>query len=59
MGNGDFVLSCAALLALSAASTAPLLWLMLVTLGYSLTPVMGAIPAESLAVIVMAAFSAQ
>ena len=50
IGNGGFVLSCAALLALPAAPTAPLLWLMVVaqgTLGYSLTSVMGAIPAES------------
>jgi MFS family permease len=50
IGNGGFVLSCAALLALPAVPTAPLLWLMVVaqgTLGYSLTSVMGAIPAES------------
>jgi len=50
IGNGGFVLSCAALLALPAAPTAPLAWLMVVaqgTLGYSLTSVMGAIPAES------------
>jgi MFS family permease len=50
IGNGGFVLSCAALLALSAVQTAPLLWLMVVaqgTLGYSLTSVMGAIPVES------------
>jgi len=50
IGNGGFVLSCAALLALSAVPAAPLLWLMVVaqgTLGYSLTSVMGAIPVES------------
>ena len=50
IGNGGFVLSCAALLALPAVPTAPLLWLMVVaqgTLGYSLTSVMGAIPVES------------
>jgi MFS family permease len=52
IGNGGFVLSCAALLVLSAIPTAPLLWLMVVaqgTLGYSLTSVMGAIPVESFA----------
>jgi MFS family permease len=52
IGNGGFVLSCAALLALPAVPTAPLLWLMVVaqgTLGYSLTSVMGAIPVESFA----------
>jgi MFS family permease len=52
IGNSGFVLSCAALLALSAVPTAPLLWLMVVaqgTLGYSLTSVMGAIPVESFA----------
>src|SRR5580704_4406442 len=50
IGNGGFVLSCVALLALDAAPSAPLLWVMVVTqgtLGYSLTSVMGAIPAES------------
>jgi MFS family permease len=50
IGNGGFVLSCAALLALSAVPAAPLLWLMVVaqgTLGYGLTSVMGAIPVES------------
>jgi MFS family permease len=50
IGNGGFVLSCAALLALPAAPGAPLLWSAVVaqgTLGYSLTSVMGAIPAES------------
>jgi len=50
IGNGGFLLSCAALLALRAAPSAPLLWLMVITqgtLGYSLTSVMGAIPAES------------
>jgi MFS family permease len=52
IGNGGFVLSCAALLVLPAFPTAPLLWLMVVaqgTLGYSLTSVMGAIPVESFA----------
>jgi MFS family permease len=52
IGNGGFVLSCAALLVLPVAPTAPLLWLMVVaqgTLGYSLTSVMGAIPVESFA----------
>jgi MFS family permease len=52
IGNGGFVLSCAALLALPVVPTAPLLWLMVVaqgTLGYSLTSVMGAIPVESFA----------
>jgi sugar phosphate permease len=50
IGNGGFVLSCVALLALHAAPSAPLLWIMVVTqgtLGYGLTSVMGAIPAES------------
>jgi len=50
IGNGGFVLSCAALLLLAAVPTAPLLWLMVVAqgaLGYGLTSVMGAIPAES------------
>jgi MFS family permease len=50
IGNGGFVLSCVALLALDAAPSAPLLWVMVVTqgtLGYSLTSVMGAIHAES------------
>jgi FtsH-binding integral membrane protein len=50
IGNGGFVLCCAALLALRAAPNTPLLWFMVVaqgTLGYSLTSVMGAIPAES------------
>jgi MFS family permease len=50
IGNGGFVLSCAALLALPAVPGAPLLWFAVVaqgTLGYSLTSVMGAIPAES------------
>jgi MFS family permease len=52
IGNGGFVLGCAALLALSAVPAAPLLWLMVVaqgTLGYGLTSVMGAIPVESFA----------
>jgi MFS family permease len=50
IGNIGFVLSCAALLALHAVPSTPLLWFMVVaqgTLGYSLTSVMGAIPAES------------
>jgi MFS family permease len=50
IGNSGFVLSCAALLALPAVPTSPLLWLMVIvqgTLGYGLTSVMGAIPAES------------
>jgi MFS family permease len=44
IGNGGFVLSCAALLALSAVPSAALLWFMVITqgtLGYSLTSVMG------------------
>jgi len=50
IGNGGFVLSCVALLALDAAPSAPLLWVMVVTqgtLGYSLTSVMGATSAAS------------
>ena len=50
IGNGGFALSCAALLALAAAPAPALLWLMVVAqgaLGYGLTSVMGAIPAES------------
>jgi predicted MFS family arabinose efflux permease len=50
IGNAGFIVSCAALLVLPAFPAAPLLWLMVVaqgTLGYSLTSVMGAIPAES------------
>jgi MFS family permease len=49
IGNGGFVVSCLLLLALPAAPTAPLLWLMVIaqgTVGYGLTSVMGAIPAE-------------
>jgi MFS family permease len=52
IGNGGFVVSCGALLALSAVPSAPLLWLMVIaqgTLGYGLTSVMGAIPVESFA----------
>jgi MFS family permease len=52
IGNGGFMLSVAALLALSAIPAVPLLWLMVIaqgTLGYSLTSVMGAIPVESFA----------
>jgi MFS family permease len=50
IGNGGFALSCTALLALPAVPGGALLWLAVVaqgTLGYSLTSVMGAIPAES------------
>jgi sugar phosphate permease len=50
IGNGGFVLACAALLALHTAPSTPLLWLIVIaqgTLGYSLTSVMGAIPAET------------
>jgi MFS family permease len=50
IGNAGFVATCALLLALRAVPAAPLLWLMVVaqgTLGYSITSVMGAIPAES------------
>jgi MFS family permease len=50
IGNGGFVLCCVALLGLSAVPSTPLLWFMVVaqgTVGYSLTSVMGAIPAES------------
>jgi MFS family permease len=50
IGNNGFVLSCLALLALRAAPSAPLLWVMVVAqgiLGYSLTSVMAAIPTES------------
>jgi MFS family permease len=49
IGNGGFVLCCLALLALAGHPTPALLWLMVVaqgTLGYSLTSVMGPIPAE-------------
>ena len=42
IGNGGFVLSCAALLALRAAPSAPLLWLMVVTQGtLGLQPYLG------------------
>jgi MFS family permease len=50
IGNGGFALSCLVLLALPSDPSAPLLWLMVVTqgtLGYGLTSVIGAIPAES------------
>jgi MFS family permease len=50
IGNGGFVLACAALLALPAMPGAPLLWVAVVaqgTLGYSLTSVLGVIPRES------------
>jgi MFS family permease len=50
IGNAGFASSCLALLALPSVPTAPLLWLMVVaqgTLGYGLTSVIGAIPAES------------
>jgi MFS family permease len=49
IGNVGFVLSCLALLALPAAPTPLFLWLMVIaqgTIGYGLTSVMGAIPAE-------------
>lgn len=50
IGNAGFVLSCLALLALSSDPSPLLLWLMVLaqgTLGYGLTSVIGAIPAES------------
>jgi MFS family permease len=50
IGNAGFVLSCLALLALRSDPSTLLLWLMVVaqgTLGYGLTSVIGAIPAES------------
>jgi MFS family permease len=50
IGNAGFVLSCLALLALPSDPSTLLLWLMVVaqgTLGYGLTSVIGAIPAES------------
>jgi MFS family permease len=50
IGNAGFVLSCLALLALPSDPSTLLLWLMVVaqgTLGYGLTSVLGAIPAES------------
>ena len=49
IGNLGFVLCCLALLLMREQPTPPLLWAMIVaqgTLGYSLTSVMGAIPAE-------------
>jgi MFS family permease len=49
IGNGGFVVSCLALLFLSVTPSAMLLWLMVIaqgTIGYGLTSVMGAIPAE-------------
>jgi MFS family permease len=49
IANAGFVLSCLALVLLADHPTMPLLWLMVVTqgtLGYGLTSVMGAIPAE-------------
>jgi MFS family permease len=49
IGNGGFVLCCLALVALQAHPATALLWTMVVaqgTLGYSLTSVMGPIPAE-------------
>jgi MFS family permease len=52
IGNGGFVVSCAALLVLGSSPTAALLWLMVAAqgaLGYGLTSVMGAIPVESFA----------
>jgi MFS family permease len=50
IGNAGFVLSCLALLALRSDPSTLLLWLMVVaqgTLGYGLTSVIGALPAES------------
>jgi MFS family permease len=50
IGNAGFALSCLVLLALPSHPSARLLWLMVVaqgTLGYGLTSVIGAIPAES------------
>jgi MFS family permease len=52
IGNGGFVISCLTLLALPATPTALLLWLMVITqgtVGYGITSVMGAIPAERFA----------
>ena len=49
IGNLGFVICCLALILLRQAPTAPLLFAMVLaqgTLGYSLTSVMGAIPAE-------------
>lgn len=49
IGNGGFVLCCLALISLKSHPTMALLWAMVVaqgTLGYSLTSVMGPIPAE-------------
>jgi MFS family permease len=49
IGNVGFVLSCLALLVLPAAPTPLFLWLMVIaqgTIGYGLTSVIGAIPAE-------------
>jgi MFS family permease len=49
IGNFGFVVCCIALIGLQAMPSAALLYLMIVaqgTLGYSLTSVMGAIPAE-------------
>jgi len=49
IGNLGFVVCCAALVLLGHSPTAPLLFVMVLaqgTLGYSLTSVMGAIPAE-------------
>src|SRR5262249_23693157 len=49
IGNAGFVVTCLTLLALAAVPSPPLLWLMVIaqgTIGYGLTSVMGAIPAE-------------
>jgi MFS family permease len=49
LGNIGFVLSCLALLAIPTARTPLLLWLMMIaqgTIGYGLTSVIGAIPAD-------------
>jgi sugar phosphate permease len=60
IGNGGFVLSCVALLALHAAPSAPLLWIMVVTqgtLGYSLTSVWAQYLLRVLAVATLGTFS--
>jgi MFS family permease len=49
IGNGGFVIGCAALILLARHPTMALVWVMVIaqgTLGYSLTSVMGPIPAE-------------
>ena len=50
IGNAGFVATCLTLLALAEAPSPALLWLMVIaqgTIGYGLTSVMGAIPAET------------